>query len=1102
MTLRRQRTNLDRVAPFDALPQMLRHRADERGDQLAFRLLVAGRQAATLTYGALDDRARRIGAQLGAQLGPSAAPGSRAILLYPQDLDYISAFFGCLYAGVVAVPVYPPERSRPQRSRARLLALLDDSQPAAVLTTARILRQLQPVLDTIPGADRIRWLATDALSDAPADGFTPHESRPEALAFLQYTSGSTSRPKGVMLSHRNLLHNMAQIADTMRLGPQTHAVFWLPLYHDMGLIGNMLVPLFVGAAATFMSPVDFLAQPLRWLAAISDHRGTLSGGPNFGYELCLRKISPEQAEGLDLSSWATAFNGAEPIRAATLSAFAERFAPCGFRVETFRPTYGLAEATLMVSMGSEDRPPLVRCFDPDALAQGRAVPAPEGRTLVGCGPVAGDQVVAIVDPASGRMCEGDEIGEIWVAGGSMAQGYWGRGPLSEETFAATLAAHPGQRFMRTGDLGFFADGELFVAGRLKDLIIVRGRNHYPQDFEAAVEASSAQLRPGSSAAFAIEGPPSEGVCVVAELRRPPCEDGEAIWAAARAAVADASSVPLSRLVLLGPGSIPKTSSGKVRRSLTRRRLQAGDLEIVASWEVDRRGIGRENSLVATVASFVGRPVGEVGFDALIDDLALDSVARVELRDRLAEASGVQVPPERFGRVETVGELLALYADETAGRGPDSPVFSAASAASVALVSSDVQNPPDAPTATPALAPPAPTEDAHLVRAAAAGDGSLDVNLFNFRPVQLQAPRSQHELLALTAQLMRAAGSNAGSAADIEADIARYGVSPAIIAARQFNVLPTDGTPAPLTHPDPASAPRGLPLDERMGVYRRLVDRVIEQAYVAEPRVPDEIVHVTCSGYMAPSPVETFVSRRGWRNTAVTHAYHMGCYGAFPAVRMATGFLAAARALRPAAPWRVDIVHTELLSAHLDLTRTTPADIVTSTLFADGFVRYSAGATGELRRVGSAGLRVRAYREEIVTGSAPEMTWDLEPHQFHMFLSKNVPLFLGDVVVDFVERLCADAGLSFAAARSRLAFALHPGGSKIVDFLKARLGLTEAQVARSRAVLRRCGNMSSATVPHIWEDLLAAPDVEAGTPIVSLAFGPGLTAAGLVLEKVS
>ena len=419
------------------------------------------------------------------------------------------------------------------------------------------------------------------------------------LAFLQYTSGSTGTPKGVMLSHENLLHNSLRIMQAFEITRSQSGVFWLPSFHDMGLIGGILVPLYGGKFNVIMSPVAFLQKPLRWLQAISKYRATISGGPNFSYELCVRKITPEQRATLDLSSWSLAFNGAEPVRPETIDAFCEAFAPCGFRREAFFPCYGLAESTLMVTGGMKFEPPVIRAFDAASIETGTALVrtgfAPGTRRLVGSGRELDGQDVRIVDPQTCEALPPGRIGEIWVSGPSVAQGYWNRPDATKETFGAMLAlpdAHsqtqsakkwrpnPGP-YLRTGDLGFFDNGELFVTGRLKDLIIVRGRNHYPQDIEHSVEEASPLVRAGSVAAFSVDVDGRERVVVVAELERGKRDSDEiaASFDAIRKRLAVEHEVALEAIVMVRPNSIAKTSSGKIQRHACKRQFLEGTLEI-------------------------------------------------------------------------------------------------------------------------------------------------------------------------------------------------------------------------------------------------------------------------------------------------------------------------------------------------------------------------------------------------------------------------------------------------------------------------------------------------------------------------------------------
>src|SRR5215210_3204321 len=557
---------LRQALPEPSLIQVLRGRAVEHPERPAYTFLAEGEEeGARLTYGELDARARALAARL-QRLGLA---GERALLLYPPGLDFVAAFLGCLYAGTVAVPAYPP---RSARMLPRLRSIAGDSRPAVALTTSDLLRQVEGLAGRLPELAGVRWLAADGPGDADA-GLAAEWREPEGggetLAFLQYTSGSTALPKGVMVGHGNLVHNEEMIQAAFGQSERSVIVGWLPLYHDMGLIGNVLQPLYAGASCVLMSPVAFLQRPSRWLRAISRYRATTSGGPSFAYELCVRRIPVAERRGLDLSSWEVAFNGAEPVRAETLERFAEAFGPAGFRREAFYPCYGLAEATLFVSGGTAGAPPAVGSFRAVDLELGQATMDPAGRRLVGCGGPWLEQEIAVVDPRTGRRCPGERVGEVWVAGPSVAQGYWQRPEETERTFRARIEGEGGRPFLRTGDLGFLRDGELFVTGRLKDLIILRGRNHYPQDLELTAEESHPALRQGSGAAFSVEAAGEERLVVVQELERR--QEGEAAEAAeaVRRAVAETHEVQVHEVVLVRAGTIPKTSSGKIQRHACR-----------------------------------------------------------------------------------------------------------------------------------------------------------------------------------------------------------------------------------------------------------------------------------------------------------------------------------------------------------------------------------------------------------------------------------------------------------------------------------------------------------------------------------------------------
>lgn len=560
----------------ETLIELLRRRALERPAQRAYTFLLDGETAERhLTYGALDRQARGIAALLQSR----CREGERALLLYPPGLDYIAAFFGCLYAGVIAVPAYPP---RNDRAFPRLQAIIQDAGASLVLSTGAIFSKIDSMFKRIPDLPSVKWMATDVSIEEEEKAWRKPSVGPEHLAFLQYTSGSTGTPKGVMLTHRNLLHNEASIYERFGHAPDSVVVSWLPTYHDMGLIGGMLQPLYGGFPCILMAPASFIQRPLRWLQAISRYRATTSGGPNFAYDHCVRNVTPEQKAGLDLSSWALAFNGAEPVRLETMARFAAAFEPCGFRREAFYPCYGLAEASLIVSGGKKGIVPPIQSLDKGALEQNRVAPAlDEGVPFIGCGGTLDAQQIVIAHPESARRCAADEIGEIWVKGPSIAKGYWNRPEQTKETFGAFLADGEGP-FMRTGDLGFLREGALFVTGRLKDLIVIQGRNHYPQDIELSVERSAPVLRAGCGAAFSVEVNGEERLAVVQEVdfRQKP---DEKVLGAIRLAVAREHELELHAVVLIRPGTLPKTSSGKIQRRLCRSKFLANDLEKMAEW---------------------------------------------------------------------------------------------------------------------------------------------------------------------------------------------------------------------------------------------------------------------------------------------------------------------------------------------------------------------------------------------------------------------------------------------------------------------------------------------------------------------------------------
>ncbi|MFP2901435.1 AMP-binding protein, partial [Corallococcus sp. 4LFB] len=640
---------------------------------------------ASWSHAELDLYARRIAGALA-----GVAPGARAVLLYPPGLDYIAGFFGCLYAGLVAVPAYPPDPSRLERTLPRLRAIIEDSRATVVLTTSFILSMKEFLTEQAPELNGLHWAATDALEPGAEHGWRPPVARPDTLAFLQYTSGSTGTPKGVMLTHGNLLHNLDAIHRSFRASADSVGVIWLPPYHDMGLIGGILEPLRGGFPVTLMSPLTFLRRPLVWLEAISQYRGTISGGPNFAFDLCARRIHEEDRARLDLSSWEVSFCGAEPIRTETLERFTKAFGPQGFRASSLYPCYGLAEGTLIATGVEQGRGAAALTLEGDALARSRAVRVepgtPGSRELVGCGRAMQDQSLIIVDPEARTPRADGEVGEIWLQGPSIAQGYWQRPEQTEETFQARLAGTGEGLFLRTGDLGFVVDGELYVTGRRKDLIILRGRNHYPQDLELTAERAHPAIRPGSGAAFSVDVAGEERLVQVHEVSLRDGGDLAPVLAAVRQALSEEHELQPHAVLLVEPGSVPKTSSGKIQRRACRESFLDGSLRVVARWKeggaLEARAEVHEDAAPGNTAESLGawlrarvaarlrvRPE-EVSSTEPITRLGLDSLAAVELSHEIEKGLGVVLPMEVLLRgpsvAELAGRVLAHRAGSTTG----------------------------------------------------------------------------------------------------------------------------------------------------------------------------------------------------------------------------------------------------------------------------------------------------------------------------------------------------------------------------------------------------------------------------------------------------
>ncbi|OYQ63610.1 AMP-dependent synthetase [Pseudanabaena sp. SR411] len=662
---------------FSDLVNCLQLRSQNQSNQNVFTFLVDGElDAVHLSYGELDLQARAIATKLQTLV----LSGSRVLLCYPSGLEFISAFFGCLYAGAIAVPVAPPKRGQMQ---SRLQAIVNDAQPTVVLTTSALLDNLKQAWQSLPELPSVQWIASDRLSDDLAAQWQHPEIKLDSIAFLQYTSGSTGHPKGVMVSHRNLLHNSAYIQTAFELDQKSVSVSWLPNFHDMGLIDSIIQPIYSGFLGVLMSPVAFLQKPMRWLAAISRYRATHCGGPNQGYELCVRKISEDQINQaqIDLSSWQSAYTGAEPIRRSTLEQFAAKFQPLGFQSKFFYPCYGMAESTLMISGGNVDAEPVYCAIASQALEQQQVVPITEtelnAKHFVSVGSTWLDTKIAIANPETQVECQPDQIGEIWVSGGSVALGYWQQPEATKATFQAQLVGSQDgkqENWLRTGDLGFMRDRQLFITGRLKDLVILWGRNHYPQDIEMTVQNSHPALRIDGGAAFAIDRDRQEYLVIVQEVERTALRelDVEAIVTAIRQAVSEQHEISVFAIALLKPASISKTSSGKIQRQACRQQFLANSLDIVGQWvqpniedavpsisislNADLTEEAIAEWIVTRISQVVNLDSDEIDTDEPISRYGIDSSVLLSLTADLSEKIGHQLMPTLFWEYPTITAL--------------------------------------------------------------------------------------------------------------------------------------------------------------------------------------------------------------------------------------------------------------------------------------------------------------------------------------------------------------------------------------------------------------------------------------------------------------
>lgn len=681
------------------LVRVLQSRASVWRDKQAFRFVGGnGAEEQSLTYQELHERAMAIGGELQTLAGP----GERAMLLFPPGLDFVTAFFGCLYAGIVAVPAAPPARNR---STSSIEAIFDAAHPSLVLSTSAHRLLAEQTYAKLRKLFERPWVATDRIDSARQYIWHDPHVDGRQTAFLQYTSGSTSSPKGVVLTHDNLIENAALIQKAF--GNQSHqcGVSWLPLYHDMGLIGGVVQPVYCGGSCTLLAPAAFLQRPALWLETISKTGATVSGGPDFAFDLCARKVSPDDCKDLDLSRWEVAFTGAERIRAETIERFAAAFSAFGFRRESFFPCFGLAESTLMVTGGPRQTQPTLLRVRADALgrnvAQETTQTGHNSRTLVGCGQRLTGYKVLVVDPRSRLVCKDGEVGEIWVHGPSVARGYYRRPEATATTFGARLADTGEGPFLRTGDLGFFRNEQLFVTGRLKDVIIIRGRNYYPEDIERSVERTDTSFRAGHCAAFSAEVGNRDGLVVVQEIEpRRRDLDADAALRAIRRTIATQHELEVHAIVLAKAAAIPVTSSGKTRRSACRERYLNGQLEVVAQWHANHEIGGDspteapvaprpeslttsvvENWLIQRIASRLHLPPSQVHVATPFLEFGMGSVDAVEIAAELEQWLGRRMSPTVIYNHPTIAALAQwLVKPPAASRQPVRPPHMRSSAA--------------------------------------------------------------------------------------------------------------------------------------------------------------------------------------------------------------------------------------------------------------------------------------------------------------------------------------------------------------------------------------------------------------------------------------
>ena len=670
--------NQEENSNLRTLPEILRMRAQQVPDRIAFIYLKDGFQdEEELTYKQLLDDAWDIAFNL----TKGNHSGERALMFYPPGLSFVKALFGCFLAGVIAVPAYPPRKNR---SLDRIRALVKDSGARLVLSTDEIRQSTERSFSDVDELQELRWISTNNIAGQlsnertgmfPDSGilYTPD---PGDIALLQYTSGSTGQPKGVMVTHRNFIRNLEFLKQAFEISSETIAVHWLPVFHDMGLVFGVMEPVYACYTGILMPPVSFIQSPSRWLRAISRYKATLAGAPNFAYDLCVSGISENECKDLDLSYLKSLYNGAEPVREKTLETFTEKFKPYGFKPEMFYPTYGMAEATLILSGGNTGDIPVIIHADKIALEKNRIRLAEAGDinaySLVSVGWPRIDTKIIIVNPDTFESCPEDEVGEIWVSGSIVTKGYWNNKIATNDIFNAFVKNDNGGPYLRTGDMGFFHDGELFVSGRFKDIIIIRGRNYYPQDIEYLAENSHPDLRKNACAAFSVSRDGTEHLVIVAEVERTALRDIKVneICEAIRMVISEETELEVAGIVLIRTASIFKTSSGKIQRNACREAFINKTLDIVGESVFKILSSGEESNaenpdliaIQAWIMTWIHLklkiPLERIDLAKPIIVYGLSSMKAISLQQDFLSRYGVNFPPYMFFERISLKELAA------------------------------------------------------------------------------------------------------------------------------------------------------------------------------------------------------------------------------------------------------------------------------------------------------------------------------------------------------------------------------------------------------------------------------------------------------------